>query len=71
MINWFSKFLDFLSDYLANRKGLLPLVGIGLILLNLLAVSFLPPDWYIVQSNLLLHLGLVIALFGLMLSWAL
>jgi len=71
MINWFSKLLDYASNYLANRKGLLPLAGIGLILINLLAVSSLPPDWYIVQSNLFLHLGLVVALFGLMLAWAL
>jgi hypothetical protein len=71
MINRFSKFLDVASEYLARRKGLLPLAGIGLIILNLLVISILPHDWYIVQSNLLLHLGLVVALFGIILSWAL
>jgi hypothetical protein len=71
MIHRFSKFLDTVSDYLVRRKGLIPLIGIGLILLNLLLVSILPPDWYIVRSNLLLHLGLVVALFGLLLSPAL
>jgi hypothetical protein len=75
MINWFSKFLDYSSEYLAKRKGLLPLAGIALILLNLLLVSFLPANWFItpfiVKTNLFLHLGLIVALFGLMLSWAL
>jgi hypothetical protein len=71
MINWFSKFLDQASEYLAHRKGLLPLTGIGLIVINLLVVSLLPANWYIVHSNLFLHLGLVVALFGLMLAWAL
>lgn len=71
MINQISKLLDVASEYLARRKGLLPLVGIGLIILNLLVVSILPADWYIVHSNLLLHLGLVAALFGLILAWAL
>lgn len=71
MIKMISKLLDRASGYLARRKGLVPLIGIGLILLNLLLVSILPPDWYIVRANLLLHLGLVVAIFGLLLSPAL
>ena len=71
MINRFSKFLDHASAYLAPRKGLLPLTGICLILINLLLVSILPPDWYLVRSNLLLHIGVVVSLFGLILSKAL
>ncbi len=71
MINWFSKFLDQASNYLAHRKGLLPFVGIFLILVNLILVIFLPPASFLVISNLFLHLGLIVALFGLMLSWAL
>ena len=61
MIKWLSNFLDRASDYLARRKGLLPLVGI---------VSIFA-DGFLVETNLFLHLGLVIALIGLMLSWAL
>jgi hypothetical protein len=71
MINWFSKFLDDASPYLANRKGLLPLAGIVLILLNFLLTTLLPADWFIIRTNLFLHLGLVVALFGQMLAWAL
>ena len=71
MIEWFSNFLDRTSEHLANRKGLLPLVGIMLIILNFLLASFLPADWFIIRTNLFLHLGLIIALFGQMLAWAL
>jgi hypothetical protein len=65
-----SKLFDLLSEYLARRKGLLPLMGIVLILLNLILQFFLPPGW-LTSSNLLLHLGMIIAIFGLMLAWAL
>ncbi|GAB4505720.1 MAG: hypothetical protein Fur0043_27170 [Anaerolineales bacterium] len=65
-----SKWLDFLSEYLAHRKGLLPLIGITLIIFNYILQWFIYPHW-IAQSNLFLHLGLVIAIFGLMLAWAL
>lgn len=71
MINWFSEFLDKASEYLASRKGLLPLAGIVLILLNFLLAAMLPTDWFIVRTNVFLHLGLVVALFGQMLAWAL
>ena len=71
MIEWFSKFLDRASEYLATRKGLLPLAGIGLIVLNFLLVSILPAEWFIIRTNLFLHLGLIVALFGQMLAWAL
>jgi hypothetical protein len=71
MIDRFSKFLDQASGYLEARKGLLPLIGIGLIILNFLLASFLPADWFIIRTNLFLHLGLIVALFGQMLAWAL
>ena len=70
MIQWFSKFLDRTSEFLATRKGLLPLIGIGLILLNFLLVSIFPSG-FIIETNLFLHLGLIIALIGQMLAWAL
>lgn len=71
MSNWLLNFLDQASPFLAGRKGLLPLVGVGLIILNFLLVSFLPADWFIIRTNLFLHLGLITALFGQMLAWAL
>ncbi len=64
-----SKLLDWLSEFLAHRKGLLPLIGILLIVANLL-VQFIFPGW-LASTNLLLHIGLIVAIFGLMLAWAL
>ncbi len=65
-----SKMLDWLSEYLSHRKGLLPLLGIVLIVINLILQFLLPPGW-LVSSNLFLHIGLIIAIFGLMLAWVL
>jgi hypothetical protein len=65
----FSKFLDQASTFLANRKGLLPLTGILLILLNFL-LQFVAAGW-VIESNALLHLGLIIAIIGIMVAWAL
>lgn len=65
-----SRLVDWLSEFLARRKGLLPLAGLVLIVLNLIFQFALPPGW-LVSSNLFLHLGLVIAILGLMIAWAL
>lgn len=65
-----SKFLDHMSEYFARRKGLLPIVGLALIVVNLV-IQFILPGSFIALSNLFLHIGLIIAIFGLMLAWAL
>lgn len=65
-----SRLLDTLSNYLAHRKGLLPIIGIVLILLNLI-LQFVFPGSILVTANLCLHIGLIVAIFGLMLAWAL
>ena len=65
-----SKFLDRMSEFLAHRKGLLPFIGLFLILVNLL-IQFIFPGSFLAETNLFLHIGLLIAIFGLMLSWAL
>ena len=65
-----SRWVDWLSEFLARRKGLLPLLGLLLIALNLLFQFILPPGW-LLSTNLLLHLGLIIAILGLMIAWAL
>jgi hypothetical protein len=62
-------YLDVLSNYFAHRKGLLPTLGIGLIILNFL-FQFLNLGW-ITTTNLFLHLGIILAIFGFMLAWAL
>jgi hypothetical protein len=64
-----SKLFDWFSEFLSRRKGLLPLIGIALIVINLI-FQFFDLGW-LTTSNLLLHIGLIIAIFGLMLAWAL
>ncbi len=65
-----SKLLDHISEFLAHRKGLLPIIGLILILINFL-IQFILPGNFLATSNLFLHLGLLIAILGLMLTWAL
>ncbi len=65
-----SRIVDWLSEFLAHRKGLLPLVGLVLVVVNLVLQFALPPGW-LVSSNLLLHLGLIVAILGLIIAWAL
>ncbi len=65
-----SLFLDKLSEFLAPRKGLIPLFGMLLIFFNLLMQFIMPGSWLAV-TNLFLHIGLLTAIFGLMLAWAL
>jgi len=65
-----SKRLDWLSEFLAHRKGLLPLIGIVLVIINFVIQIFFPTGW-LASSNLSLHLGVIVAIFGMMLAWAL
>jgi hypothetical protein len=65
-----SKLLDHMSEFLAHRKGLLPIIGLILILINLI-VQFVFPGNFLATTNLFLHVGLIVAILGLMLAWAL
>lgn len=65
-----SKFIDDASEFFAHRKGLLPLLGMGLIVINYFLPFIFGLNW-VTGSNLFLHLGVLIAIFGLMLAWAL
>ncbi len=65
----FSRFLDRISEFLAARKGLLPLIGLLLVVINFI-LQFFSIGW-IAESNLLLHLGLILAIIGFLLAWAL
>ncbi|MCA9898342.1 MAG: hypothetical protein KC433_09135 [Anaerolineales bacterium] len=58
-------FLDKLSEFFNKYPGLLPLVGLGLIILNLV-LQFFPGNWF-VDGNLLLHVGIILSLIGLLL----
>jgi hypothetical protein len=63
-----NQFIDWLGDFLENRRGLLPLIGLGFIVLNLiLQIMPGPGSGWLVDSNLFLHLGLIISLIGILL----
>ncbi len=69
-----SKLLDWFSEYLAHRKGLLPLVGIAMIILNYFLPWLITSEhrlYWLSASNLFLHLGMIVAIFGMMLARAL
>jgi hypothetical protein len=70
MLTRFNKFLDQASNFLAVRKGLLPFLGILLVLFNAV-LQFLPSSGWLAETNLLLHLGIIVALLGILLAWAL
>jgi len=70
MIEKFNRLLDRISEFLAQRKGLLPLIGIVLVLINGI-LQFIPASGWVSDTNLLLHLGVIIAILGILLAWAL
>jgi hypothetical protein len=65
-----SQVLDNFSEFLARRKGLLPLIGILFIVVNFI-LQFFPGLGWLVRANLFLHLGVILSLIGFMLAWAL
>jgi hypothetical protein len=69
MTEFLSHILTGLSNYFSSRKGLLPLIGIGFIIINFI-LRFFAPNWFN-QTDFFLHLGLIITIFGFMLAWAL
>jgi hypothetical protein len=70
-MKWLSWLLDNASNYFAHRKGLLPLLGILLVIINYILPFIFGLDNLVTGSNLFLHLGVIIAIFGIMLAWAL
>ncbi len=64
-----SAIVDDLSEFFAHRKGLLPITGLVLVLINFLLQLF-SAGW-LAQTNLFLHLGVIVAILGFMLARAL
>jgi hypothetical protein len=69
-VDGFNKLLDQLSEYFAHRKGLLPMVGILLVVINFI-FQLIPGLGWFASSNIFLHFGIIIAIVGMMLAWAL
>jgi hypothetical protein len=70
MLSLVNRFLDATSEYFAHRKGLLPSLGILLVILNFI-LQLIPNGGFFIEANVLLHLGVILAIFGIMLAWAL
>jgi hypothetical protein len=62
--------IDKSSEFLAQRKGLLLMVGILLIAVNFL-LQLIPAAGWLAETDLLLHLGAILAILGILVSWAL
>ena len=69
-MKWLSKLVDQASDYFAHRKGLLPLLGMLLVAVNFVLPFIFGLNW-VTGSNLFLHLGVLVAIFGMLLASAL
>ena len=65
--NKLSTGIDKASNYFSDRKGLLPLVGLLLVILNQVMVIFFP-ELTVSVINLFLHLGLVITILGFLIA---
>ena len=69
--------LDKTSDWLAHNKGLPVFVGVGLVLINLLLsvhTSLLEISGtlgWLARTDLLLHVGIIVALLGILVGDAL
>jgi hypothetical protein len=70
MLQRINQSVDQLSEYLAQRKGLIPLMGVLLVLLNFV-LGLIPGLGWVTSSDLFLHLGVITAIVGFMLAWAL
>lgn len=65
-----SEFLDKASDFLNRKPGLLPLIGLLLILLNFvvhIVLGLAGVSSWLASSNLFLHVGLIVGLIGFLL----
>lgn len=71
MKEFLNRALDRLANFFAHRKGLLPLVGVVLIFINGL-LQFLPiENLSLIEKNIFLHIGLILAIMGFLLAWSL
>ncbi|MEA3349110.1 MAG: hypothetical protein U9Q82_00650 [Chloroflexota bacterium] len=70
MLKRFNQSLDDVSEYLSKRKGLIPLIGIIFVAINFI-LRLIPAFGWVAASDVFLHLGVILAIIGFMLAWAL
>jgi hypothetical protein len=69
MLDRINRLLDKISEFLAHRKGLIPIIGLILVMISFI-FQFFPGNW-IGDSDIFLHLGVILAIIGFLLAWAL
>jgi hypothetical protein len=67
LIGLLNRLIDYLSEQLAQRRGLPVLLGVALVILNFV-FQFIPGLQVLTTGNLLLHLGVVVGLIGVLLG---
>ena len=70
MLQKLNRFLDIIADFIAHRKGLIPILAIILVFTNFLLQIF-PISGWLATSDFLLHLGVILAILGFLFAWAL
>ena len=67
-----NKLINWMNDFFGDRPSLLPLLGIGLVIVDLI-LQFIPAirEGWFVSGNVLMHLGIILGIFGVLLAKAL
>ena len=63
-----NELVERLNTYLSAKPGLVPLIGVVLIIFNLVLQTVAGPEntnWF-VTSNVLLHIGIITSIIGLL-----
>ncbi len=62
-----NELVEKLNTYLSVKPGLVPLLGVVLIIINLVLQFYPGPgsNWF-VDSNILLHIGIITSVIGLL-----
>ncbi|MFN2222143.1 MAG: hypothetical protein ACK2UH_06300 [Candidatus Promineifilaceae bacterium] len=62
-----NRFLERAADALAKRPGAPVLLAVGLVIVNFILRLFPGGGYWFVDSDILLHLGVIIGLLGILL----
>ena len=70
MLSRLNYLLDIISELIAHPKRLLPIPG-TLLIPRHPPTQFIPWFGWFAESNLLLHVGIIVAIIGILFGWAL
>ncbi len=62
--------IDRVASYIAEHRGMPVLIGVLLVIVNFVVILISPGTW-LADTNLLLHVGVVVGLVGILLGDAL